>query len=77
MKKLEISQMENLQGGISGCGWMGIAGGVLGIALLASPAGWVYVGGVAAAGYTLGGGIATGIAASCGVAGIGCGICGK
>ena len=50
MKKLEISQMENLQGGISGCGWMGIAGGVLGIALLASPAGWVYVGGVAAAG---------------------------
>ena len=66
--------MENLEGGLSGCAWMGIAGGVIAIAVLASPAGWIYAGGVAAAGYTTGGGILTAFGASFGVAGIGCGI---
>lgn len=74
MKTLELNQMEGIEGGISGCGWLGIAGGVLAIGLLASPAGWIYVGGVAAAGFTTGGGIATAFAASFSVAGIGCGM---
>jgi hypothetical protein len=65
MKTLNFEQMEQIDGGIDGCGWMAIG-------LLASPAGWVFVGGVAAAGFTTAGGIATGFAASFVVAGVGC-----
>ncbi len=72
MKKLELNQMENLEGGVSACGWMSIAGGVLAIALLATPAGMIYAG--AAAGYTLLGGLGTAASASLSVAGIGCGL---
>ena len=74
MKQLELNQMEALEGGISGCGLLGIAGGILAIGILASPAGWIFMGGVAAAGFTTAGGIATAFAASFSVAGIGCGL---
>lgn len=68
MKKLESIQMENLEAG--GCGKiggaMGVAGGILTIALLASPAG--------AIGISLGWGLAAAFGTSFSVAGIGCGI---
>ena len=68
MKKLELNQMENLEGG-KGCGKaggaMGIAGGILGVVVMATPAGWA---------LTLAGGLAVGFGASFGVAGIGCGL---
>lgn len=65
MKKLELSQMENLQGGISACRWMSIAGGVLGVVAVATSP------------LTLGGGLAFAYGLSFGIAGIGCGIAGK
>lgn len=68
MKKLELNQMENLEGG--GCGRAGgamsVIGGVLSVALLASPAG--------AIGVSLGWGLAFAFGTSFSVAGIGCGI---
>lgn len=65
MKKLDLVQMEDLQGGISACGWMGIAGGVLGVAAMCTNP------------LTFAGGVALGYSLSFGVAGIGCGIAGK
>ena len=68
MKKLELKEMEILNGG--GCGKaggaMGIAGGIITIALLASPAG--------AIGVSLGWGMAAAFGTSFSIAGIGCGI---
>ena len=68
MKKLELNQMENLNGG--GCGKaggaMGVVGGILTIALFASPAG--------AIGVSLGWGLAAAFGTSFSVAGIGCGL---
>ena len=65
MKKLELNQMEILEGG-KGCGKAGaimsIAGGILGVVALATP-----VGGLAW-------GLATAYGTSFGVAGIGCGL---
>ena len=65
MKKLEISQMENLQGG-KGCGKAGavmsIAGGILGVAaMVTNPVTFI-------------GGVALGYGLAFGDAGIGCGI---
>ncbi len=68
MKNLEFNQMEEIQAG--GCGKvggaMGVAGGILTIALLASPAG--------AIGVSLGWVLAAAFGTSFSVAGIGCGL---
>ena len=63
MKKLEISQMENLQGeGNKACAYMAIAGGVLAVAAMCTNP------------LTFAGGVALGYSLSFGVAGIGCGL---
>ncbi len=74
MKKLELNQMENLEGG-KGCGKAGavlsIAAGVVGLALFAAPAASIFT---LAGGFSLLGGIGTGFSLSSAVAGVGCGI---
>ena len=68
MKTLDLNQMESING--EGCGRAGgamaVAGGILAIAVMASPVGAVAT--------TLGWGLAAAFGGSFSVAGIGCGI---
>lgn len=68
MKKLNFTQMESING--EGCGKAGgafaVVGGVLAVAVMASPAGAVAT--------TVGWGLAAAFGTSFSVAGIGCGI---